>query len=188
MDPDLSHLRCEKARQIYGLLAHLIPQTAGLPVTALTTEQRKVLGGHLFAEGAELVEGVGKILTQFADLFPHIPIKGPDLLAAQERADAWKMVCSHLQVLLRLATDSYLHEQGTAISQALLVVRQVDGEAALPLTTDGQAELRQVALWWPREILARRRAHARKLARTTRLLRRITQVADGGAGPGVDSS
>lgn len=163
---DRASLSTPCAAALWGRFLELsAPLWEALAPCRLTAEQRRVLGGQLFSEAAELVYAVGDGMAFDPALFQDLPLRAADLGEEQDGALDLRFLALGLRALAQLAQDAYLHKQTGAIRRALAVLERLRLERLQPLRTVAEREgtARREAQLWPAQKLHsdrhRRRQH-----------------------------
>ncbi len=152
------------AANVNALLSLVIDQTRDVPEFRLSGDERMKLSSLLFAEAPNFVRAVGSALSREPVLFTRLKVSDKQLGATQARATAFHRMSAFFHELGDWTGDLALWDQADAIRTAMNVVRQVRGEAALPVPPDG-TEDRQVALMPAEKVLTDRQTHKVRVAR-----------------------
>jgi hypothetical protein len=102
-------------------VAKLRPPVQGQP---LSDNERKRLGGLLFQGAFQFVNRVSALLRERPDLSPDpARISAARLAGRNHRAYGWSLLHALFTDLAELANDCFLHEQGSAVEEANLVLK-----------------------------------------------------------------
>jgi hypothetical protein len=112
----------------------------------LTARQRRVMGSKIMRYAHDFVGRVGRGMRAHPHLFASYPVTAEALLARQARARCWRALTDCFLHLTEWANDLYLHEQSTAVDEAMSVLRQIEAEEEMPFGPDKDTRWRRIAL------------------------------------------
>jgi hypothetical protein len=165
MTQQILELDAPFVRSLHERLARLFG--GQVPAVELSSGERMARSGHLFAQAVPFVRSVAIALRERPADYADIAIE-PDLLdARQDRALAFLLLHSGLQMLADRCYDCYLMDQSDCVTDAMAAVNQVRSDADRPFPPEN-AWAREQGMAAPEAILQERQEQKKRKARSNK--------------------